>query len=332
MTPNADVEAKMASFRVGGELDAAQLRAWLDTLSPRERKRFLKRANKNLRYAEAELERERANLDRYIERYEEAGAELTPWMGKPRTLEKPDGSAIHHLLKDLIDGDSLFLGLNKNFTPADFVDAIEGATSFLIEHDWAGAFAGATDFEDGEFRLPYEVCTFEFRITGWRVVALMTTVDDRVLMQLLVRGSKHWIIDDDISRHENGKWGLYHAGRSPDKNYFQPLAEFVGAQVRAVSIALDAEVAEHEVIRVPEKLARARERAGKAPMLPYHVVSLAHRTRAVPAPAGGESEHGKRRLHFRRGHWRHLASHKVWVRWCLVGNPELGFVDKHYRL
>jgi hypothetical protein len=38
------------------------------------------------------------------------------------------------------------------------------------------------------------------------------------------------------------------------------------------------------------------------------------------------------RLHFRRGHYRHYPNHKLWIRWCLVGNPDLGFIDADYRL
>lgn len=37
-------------------------------------------------------------------------------------------------------------------------------------------------------------------------------------------------------------------------------------------------------------------------------------------------------LHFRRGHWRHYGEYKTWIKWMLVGDPELGFVDKMYKL
>lgn len=37
-------------------------------------------------------------------------------------------------------------------------------------------------------------------------------------------------------------------------------------------------------------------------------------------------------MHFRRGHWRHYQDHRTWIKWCLVGDPDLGFVDKHYKL
>jgi hypothetical protein len=52
----------------------------------------------------------------------------------------------------------------------------------------------------------------------------------------------------------------------------------------------------------------------------------------LPA-ADGEREPGrKKRLHFRRGHWRHYETHKTWIKWMLVGDPDLGFIEKQYRL
>ncbi len=107
---------------------------------------------------------------------------------------------------------------------------------------------------------------------------------------------------------------------------------FVGSQIRALSIALDAEVAIKEVTRAPNKLNRVREKAERVPVPNHYVVSLAKRSRAAPMAVSHEGEHGKRRLHFRRGHWRHFETHKTWIRWMLVGNPDLGFVDKEYRV
>jgi hypothetical protein len=39
----------------------------------------------------------------------------------------------------------------------------------------------------------------------------------------------------------------------------------------------------------------------------------------------------RKRLHLRRGHWRHFATYRTWIKWMMVGNPDLGFVDKEYR-
>lgn len=52
----------------------------------------------------------------------------------------------------------------------------------------------------------------------------------------------------------------------------------------------------------------------------------------LPTPAGAFEHHTRKRLHFRRSHWRHYVSHKTKIPWTLVGDPNLGFVEKEYRL
>lgn len=62
-------------------------------------------------------------------------------------------------------------------------------------------------------------------------------------------------------------------------------------------------------------------------------VRLARRTRASAFPADHVGEERRSpRLHFVRGHWRRYANHKTWLKWFLRGDPDLGFIDKHYRL
>lgn len=105
------------------------------------------------------------------------------------------------------------------------------------------------------------------------------------------------------------------------------------AAIRAICVALEAEVAATEVVRTPHKLNHARERRGRQPIFSYHTVNLARRSRVERLPADADHEPAWRvRLHFRRGHWRHFENHKTWIKWMLVGDPDLGFVDKHYKL
>jgi hypothetical protein len=107
------------------------------------------------------------------------------------------------------------------------------------------------------------------------------------------------------------------------------LINIVSDQIRFACIALDAEVAISKVIRQPHL---SNQGANNYQSLKdYHIVSLAHRgPRALPIGNSDASRHV--RLHFRRGHWRHFESHKTWIKWMLVGDPDLGFVDKHYKL
>jgi hypothetical protein len=135
----------------------------------------------------------------------------------------------------------------------------------------------------------------------------------------------------------NSSFGWVHLPLS--REFESELPVFVARQLQAALIALDAAVALTTVTRQPEKLNRARQRRGQLPLYDYHVVSLANRTRPAtlpddPATLPEESAgaHRSPRLHFRRGHWRHFENFKTWINWTLVGDPDLGFIEKHYRL
>lgn len=184
----------------------------------------------------------------------------------------------------------------------------------LVEHNWAAAFAGAQDFSEGEYPLPYERCAFEFMLDNRHVVVL--THGHRYIIVSEI-GNGYWVAtiicqmgeDDPIDRYE-----------------------ILFKNIRAICIALDAEVAITEVVRAPHRLNRAREKQGKLPINDHHVINLARRSRVEALPTDGDHEpRWHPRLHFRRGHWRHYDNHKTWIKWMLVGDPDLGFIDKEYR-
>lgn len=184
----------------------------------------------------------------------------------------------------------------------------------LIEHDWARAFKGATDFDQGEFPLPYDRCVFEFRLAGKRVVVLTFSHQCTVITEI---GIGYWVASDlgDLPEIKDlSRYGILYDN------------------IRAVCIALDAEVAVTEVVRAPHRLNIAREKQGKLPVNDYHVINLAKRSRVEALPSGEHEAKWHPRLHFRRGHWRHYENHKTWIKWCLCGDPDLGFVDKEYRV
>jgi hypothetical protein len=106
--------------------------------------------------------------------------------------------------------------------------------------------------------------------------------------------------------------------------------ELLLLEVRAICIALDAEVLTRTIIRAPAALNRKREKNGRSAVRDYHLLNLVKKYRAAN-PSDGQSG-GHKRLHFRRGHWRHYGESKTWIRWCLAGDPALGFYDKDYKL
>lgn len=78
----------------------------------------------------------------------------------------------------------------------------------------------------------------------------------------------------------------------------------------------------------PEKLNRARAKAGKAPLKDFHVLSL---TGEAPLGSSDPVQGSSRRPHLRRGHVRRLGDTRVtWVNSCIVSGGRAGFADKNY--
>ena len=321
-----------------GELRARdRLHEVLSALPKHRQRTVLNKIDKIIRREKRALASEEREVKRKMDILTAIRPELDhlgDWCDAPFILERPIGTCVHHAMQAISDGKIYLLSADTDYNFEAFSEALDASNCFVVEHDWAKAFSNAGEYSEGEIRLPYDVCSFDFKISGRRVIALMTTDPDSddILMQILVRGAEFWLIDDDVSRHQNGKWEPIGSGRSASKNMFQGLTEFIGDQVRAIAVALDAQVAQSDPVRVSEKLVKARQRNGSVPPKSFHIVSLANRSRCASVASGEDSLTRKVRLHFRRGHWRHYEDHKTWIRWMLVGDPDLGFVDKNYRL
>lgn len=79
-----------------------------------------------------------------------------------------------------------------------------------------------------------------------------------------------------------------------------------------------------------------RAHKNEGPLLPYRIVTLNLAETRRRAKRATLRAHESPRLHWRRGHWRTLHrlsefESRTWVRRCLVGDPDKGFVPKHYR-
>ena len=172
---------------------------------------------------------------------------------------------------------------------------------------------GNNNPSDEEIRLPSDSCAFEFAFSEAYFI--------------------YWIVDElhilfaEMNSIGEG-WGAMLL-QNPSLLEASKLEGFktLWHAIKAICVALDAEVAEEEIIRV-SFARKSRIKKGQAPMRDYHIVNLAKRHR-IANPHGGHSGI-KHRLHFRRGHWRHYEDHKTWIKWCLAGDAELGFIDKHY--
>lgn len=260
---------------------------------------------------------EKSGLEKEQRRYA-AWEEIGDVGSRPLKFTKPHSSQFHYLIEEIEDDEGRDLHQEKIHV-------------FLIEHDWDAAFQNAKDFDGGEIDIPYPATCFELSVSGLRICMVFSEDPGTpATCRIFCRVKSHWTFADSFSRLG---FGWKSSGDETLRVIFAPIAEACFRQVRAACIALDAEIARTDVVRAPHRLNQARVKRGKLPAFDYHVLSLANRSRPTKFENDDpDHEKIKRRLHFRRGHWRHYLNHKAWIRWTLVGDPDLGFIDKHYTL
>lgn len=251
--------------------------------------------------------------------------DLADWIENGLVLERASNSAIHKFQEAVQNN---LLHNVSDEAPLDFPIDMLSIHSFVVEHDLASAFARMENFEAGEFEAPYDTTLFEFQLSGKRVILLMQKHEEKYWTLLFVETSGLWftpnfgyILGTDLADCPTG-----------DAEIFRAIYQKLSPQVRAICIALDARIATEEIVRAPEALNKIRVKAGRLPLIDYSIIKLMHRSRYEALPSSGETEHSKRRLHFVRGHWRHFETHKTWIKWFLRGDPDLGFIEKEYRL
>jgi hypothetical protein len=282
--------------------------------------------------------KKKKNVEKHLERLDaiiDSMHDLYPWASGFLVFEKPVSGATQSLRAALSKQKvASFHEAMVDTKLPDFSEVFDDAEIFRIEHDWFKAIQKADEFETGSFRLPYETSVFEFQIAHRPVVVICTeyasdATNNEIIMQFAVEAVNGWMLSPDIYRHDGFRWEILQSGQSIKDDKFKRLVELVGNQIRAACIALDAEVATTTLVRQAHE---GHEREAKEhPDYEFYTINIASRDRAESLQSHNETK-GKKRLHFRRGHWRHYESFKTWVRWCLVGNPELGFIDKQYRL
>lgn len=258
------------------------------------------------------------------------------WAKDFLVFQKPSTGSSGSLRQAIRDQDDVFSAheIIAEVPLPNFEQVFEDSEIFRVEHDWFKAIRKADEFENGSFRLPFEACIFEFQVSRKPVVAMCLNVgadaaDNEIVMQIAVESFFGWFLSHNLYRHAGGKWEVLQSGASIKEDKLEHLVELVGNQIRAACIALDAEVATTMLVRQP--YVGATKDAAEQPEYEFYTISIASRARPEALQTHGTAK-GTRRLHFRRGHWRHFATSKTWVRWCLVGNPEIGFIDKQYRL
>lgn len=308
-----------------------EIKRHLDSLSPDERRWALKSLLSDHNKLRSDLDvgrKEKMTRHALLTRAIAAIEELQEWSEKPLHLEKMTTSVFRQMRRDVAAGNviSATKKIEDGFPSDDYErELFRPAESFVIQHDWAQAFERASDIIGAPFQLPYDVCAFEFKISGRYVVAMATEANEGVVFTPFFETSHGWVVPEMTADCGGSRWN---DGACSDVGKLADVVGMMAGQIRAIAIALDAEIAVSEAVRVP---ASTLHKNFHAPLKPYHVVSLAHRTRVVPLE-NPTTMGRKKRLHFRRGHWRHFSNFKTWIKWMLVGDPDLGFVDKEYRL
>lgn len=275
----------------------------------------------------------------------DGAAAFLAWITAPFKLERPSHSVAHKAIEEYDLVPHIY---NRDGTDEGVVmDTVRPLHSLLVEHDWAALLGdsrrtGGPDGAVEDWHFPYDDQVFELRISGAAVLAFVTAhAEDVAALSLIMRLPDGTWVNDRVKYILNAQgWAVFsgqefiNAGRADVNKRIAVLVDFVWEQIRACVIMLDAEVAVSEPMRAPYKTNQPTKDRKPLPALSHHVVKLYQRVhRPAPLP---EAEHMLRgpgvRLHLRRGHWRHYANHKTWIKWMLVGNPDLGFVDKEYRL
>lgn len=209
----------------------------------------------------------------------------------------------------------------------------------IVEHDWYAALSSGINFNDGDTLPPAPCTVYEFRVDNKHVILSLRTKEaelkcilDHHLMNNHVLDTAEWYGNCYVEISPN-VWVGFGAFCSITKQAegvtCQELKNWLMGQVRALNISLDTEIAETSVIRAPHKLNVSRIAKGKLPLSDFHIINLAKRHRYPSRDEASGDGNGKR-LHFVRGHWRHFADFKTRVKWHLRGNPDLGWIDKHY--
>lgn len=328
------------------QVDAMEkVMALLDQLEGTTKRKVLHKVRRYINKDMTDRAADRAKTQRILDGMRRAEAALDELVEMDKAglkLERPTAPRLHDLRQAMRTGHAVSIhdARDGGIVPPEDVKEYErifsAATIFIVEHDWAAAFKGVTDQHGAELgvsevKLPAEFCAFEFRISGHSVIAIALELDGILYLQPMVQTAVGWTLLGYVRRRSDGGWESDRSDEAAIRA--DKMLSLIIDQVLAISVALDSEVAVTSTVRVDAKLNHARERRGQLPMFDYHVVSLAKRQRAaallddhVPTPGR------KKRFHFRRGHWRHYQDHRTWIKWMLVGDPDLGFVDKHYRL
>ena len=259
---------------------------------------------------------------------------LSSWANGELRLERPQSSSLH-----------LMVEYDRANSMGEFARALDDTQVVVVEHDWGASVPPV----DGEWRLPYPLMCWEFRISGVRVLAFTDAETTEVPQLYCVYGrDDHWVIDDFYYSVTGGATlgrGIPHRVRTDGWGgdlEFRRVATMVHSAIRAVCIMLDAQVARAEHVAASGTLVQRRVAQRKTPPRDHVVVRLFGRDHRRVHPgvkvAGRLTDaRSPQRGHWRKGTWVHYDDQdsgqvqyvneggfivsKTWRRWHFAGDP-----------
>jgi len=302
----------------------------------REGRRLLRENHPEL---QAQLQSGMEDFDRRKARTE-LHRSLVAWSSGPLTLEKPNGSSYHLLEK-----------YDPGFTPA-IDDEFGRPQSVVVQNDWARVMAGKDP--GGEIRMPFPRACWEFRVSGVRVLAIVSCTQVRDPVLFCVYGRDHvWVADDYV--YIISSTGKLMRGPNPERHRdaveFRRVSDLVYAQIRACCILMEVGAVHREEVTPSAKIVQAQTRRGHPAPRSHLVVRLAPRARAhYPEQrrrTGSPEARAPQRGHLRRGTWVHYQDvdsgdepwandggfwlSRTWRPWHWAGDLNR-MIDREYRL
>lgn len=247
-----------------------------------------------------------------------------------QNLTRPETSRLHQAIEAWPNSD-----LRRVWADAQVI---------LVDYDAYRLMAEKVEMTDGDEAapLPFGTTAFEFIVDGNPaiVVRAFNAKANAHELSIARRLIDNWTLVTWIWR--DGNW--VHSARSTyEAQAFSSTTaqairdawlDFALNQTDAVCWLIDVHLFDLSRTPGPEKLNAQRVRKGRLPLYDFHTLTLRGREDRTAVGAGGDG--GQLRLHIRRGHTHTFHTKagpkRQWVKSMWVGNPDLGFVDKQYRL
>lgn len=225
---------------------------------------------------------------------------------------------------------------------------------FMLEHDWKWFDIG--DIEDflalysltkeripaGKEWLPFSHIIISAEVTNPETKKQFTIY----LLAWTESGLLEWSEEECIRIHYASEYGLAKSQvcvMTKLEGFWMDAAESLeqqaemnclGAIVISLMKMLECTNVEVKKEEFPKKLQKKRIAKGNMKGFDRHILVVKpSKYLKEDFPDMEKGTHASPRLHFRRGHIRHLQKGvSVWVRDCMVGKADKGFVDKDYKV